>query len=200
MNIDFSKLKNMDLKDINLKDLKNRKELLILLGIVIFIVAIFLIGNGLWKDNVEASSELKRLKAKYEEILRKENSVEVLSQKIEEMNTEILASETAILPIDEAEIINILEDMQDKVGIRWDKKNRVISEATEVPEVKGILKFKVTISSFTATYEQTKKLMEYIDNLGSRASLESYTLGKNSLTSELRGTMVLNFYMAKDEA
>ncbi|MBP3285231.1 MAG: hypothetical protein J6M02_07020 [Clostridia bacterium] len=200
MNIDFSKLKNMDLKDINLKDLKNRKELLILLGIVIFIVAIFLIGNGLWKENVEASSELKRLKAKYEEILRKENSVEVLSQQIEEMNTEILASETAILPIDEAEIINILEDMQDKVGIRWDKKNRVISEATEVPEVKGILKFKVTTSSFTATYEQTKKLMEYIDHLGSRVSLESYTLGKNSLTGELRGTMVLNFYMAKDEA
>ena len=200
MKIDISKLKNIDLKDINLKDLKNKKELLILLGVVVFVVSILLIGNGLLTENQETRTELKRLKSRYEAILGKENSVEVLSNKIAEVSEEILKQETAIVSINELEIINILNKMQSDLGIQWDKDKRTISDSMEVPEAKHLLKFRVNIPSFNLNYEQAKKFLAYLDDLGDRVAVESLVLTENSLTKEMKATIILNFYMEKGEA
>lgn len=199
MKIDISKLKNIDLKDINLKDLKNKKELLMLLGVVVFIVSILLIGNGLLTENQETRTELKRLKSRYDAILSKENSVEMLSNRIAEVSDEILKQETAIVSINELEIINILNKMQTELGVQWDKDKRTISDSTEVPEAKHLLKFRVNIPSFNLNYEQAKKLLAYVDDLGDRVAVESLTLSENSLTKEMKATMILNFYMEKGE-
>jgi len=199
MKIDVSKLKKLDLKDINLKDLKNKKELLVLLGAVIFIISVLLIGNGLLSENQKVRNELKQLTTRYNSILSKENSIEVLSSQIAEVSDEILKQETAIVSINELEIINILDKMQTELGVRWNKDKRTISDSTEVPEAKHLLKFRVNIPSFNANYEQTKQILEYVDDLGDRVAVESLVLSQSSLTGEMNVTMILNFYMEKNE-
>jgi len=199
MKIDFSKLKDIDLKDINLKDLKNRKELLVLLGIVIFVVSIVLIGNGLFNENQKVQKELSRLQGNYEDILKKDNSIESLNSKIYEANNKILAHESAIAPILETEVIDMLEEIQKATGVYWEKKNRTLYEAEEVDDVEGIVKFKVNISSFSTSYEQFKTLINYIKNLDRKVSVDSLELTKDTQTGKYKGKMVLNFYMLETE-
>jgi len=198
MKIDFSKFKNLDLKDINLKELKNRKELLILLGIVLFVIAILLIGNSLWSKNCEAREKLEKLKDQYEAV-NKAGSVEVLSSKVETMRENLENNEGSTEPITKMEIIEILDKMQQDLGISWNKKTRVISDATKVDKVKGLFKFKVTVPDFVADYEDAKAIMEYIQKLDRKVSVESFSVKKNPLTGELRSSMVLNFYMRDEE-
>lgn len=195
MKIDISKLKKIDIKDINIKELKNRKELLLLLFIVIFIVSVLLIGNNLLAKNKETHDELDVLVKRYESILQREDSVEVLNSRIAEVSDEIAKQENAIVSINELEIINILDKMQSDLGVKWDKDKRTISDSMEVADVPHLRKFKVNIPSFNLSYEKAKALLEYVDDLGSRVSVESLVLSEYSLTGEMRGSLVLNFYM-----
>jgi len=197
MKINVSKLKDINLKDINLKDLKNKKELLILLGIVIFVVAILLIGNNLWSKNCEAREKLDDLKKKYEAV-NQAGSVEVLSSKVNALKETLEDKEGATGPITKLEIIDILDKMQKDLGISWDKKTRVISDATKADKAGTLFKFKVTIPSFAADYEDAKAIMEYVKNLERKAAVESFSLKKNPLTGEVRSNMILNFYMREE--
>jgi len=188
----------IDLKNIKLDEIKNKKELLVLCGIGIFVLAIILIGNNLVTENAEAKKTLEELEDKYIAVSSEENTPEVLNAKLFEINNDILSSQKSLLPINELEIIKILDDLQKKVGITWNEKNREISPAKEIEDIEGISKFTVKITAAAIDYEKAKLLMEYVQNLDRKVTISSLSFSKNQVTKEVRGTMVLEFYFQRE--
>ena len=208
MKVDFSKLKDVDLKDINLKELKNKKELLILLGIVIFVVAILLIGNSLWTANRAASDELAKLKLDYEKVCAVD-SADVLSNEIAVINQEILDKQDALKVLNKIEIRAIVDKMEKDLKVDWNwtfdnNENKTKVTVKSGDKKKGsqdseIEKYVVNLGSFKGDYNKLKEIMEYVKNMERMVSIDSLALTQSRVDGGTTINMKINFYMEAEK-
>lgn len=193
--------KKIELKDIDFTKVKaflKRKENLILLGAIIFIVIIISIGNVLIEDYKEAAQKRELAKKSYERIINSDTDVNSLTEKIEKANAESEEIFNKIAPVDRKDVADFLVHIENDTGVSWkDRTLTVKNEIKDVPGIKGIL---VNISEFDATYGELKIFVDYMKHYWREVSIDSLNFNKDALTGRMKGNMSLMFYMEDSEA
>lgn len=193
----------ISLKDIDVKKIigfLKRKETIIAIFVIIFIIGIFIVGNLLIEDYLVAIDERDFSKSKYERIMSLDTDTESLKKKIEEANNESEEILNTLSELDRKQVAEFLIKIQKETGITWDDGNRkftVKNSIKDAEELRGIL---VTISKFYGSYEDIKNFFDYIKQYERKVTIDSLNFSKDQLTGKMTGSMSLMFYMRNDKA
>lgn len=193
--------KKIDLKDIDFGKIKTflkRRETFVLLGALVFIIAVILVGNILVADYLEAAQKKELAKQSYDRIVSSDTDVNSLKEKIDKANIESAEIFDKLAPVDRKEVSEFLTHIEKDTGISW--KDRTLTVRNEIKDVSGIKGIAVNISDFDATYEEIKLFLDYIKNYWREVSIDSLVFSKDNLTGRMKGNMTLMFYMEDNEA
>lgn len=199
MNKDFfnKKISLKDIKDIkiDLKKIKNKKEIIISILILIYIICIILIGNHLLKQRELVKDEYDLKEAKYN-ALQNSISEEEFRKKILELENEKQELANKILPVESnMEVEKIFADFKAKAPITWGEPT------VEFREIVGLEKYNiysVDIESFSGTLKEVKDFLEYVDNYDRIVRIDSINFNKNKITGKIGGRVRLTFYFTKE--
>ena len=191
----------IDLKNIDFNKIKSffrKKETIIAIFVLIFIVGIVLVGNSLIGNYIEAIGKRDIAKKKYEAIINSDTSVESLNKKISDAEEENKQLEERISDISQREIAELLLKIEKESGLTW--VNKTISASKPVKEVDGLKAVPVTISGFSCSYSQLKDFFDYINDFERKVTIDTLSFGKDKTTGKIKdGSMTITFYM-KDES
>lgn len=190
----------IEFKDIDFNKVKaflRKKETIIAIFVIIFIIGIFVVGNSLIENYIEATDKRDSAKRKYETIISSDTSVESLNKKIEDANRENEELEERITELSQREIAEILLKIEKDTGVAWLSKS--FSAGKEVKDINGLKSISVNISGFSCTYEQLKDFFDYIDNFEREVTIDSLSFSKDRTTGRIKdGTMTITFYMKNE--
>lgn len=190
----------IEFKDIDFNKVKaflRKKETIIAIFVIIFIIGIFVVGNSLIENYIEATDKRDSAKRKYETIISSDTSVESLNKKIEDANRENEELEERITELSQREIAEILLKIEKDTGVAWLSKS--FSAGKEVKDINGLKSISVNISGFSCTYEQLKDFFDYIDNFEREVTIDSLSFFKDRTTGRIKdGTMTITFYMKNE--
>ncbi len=188
-------LKNIDFNKI--KSFFRRKETIITILIIAFVLGIILVGNSLISDYVVATEKRDSMKRKYEAIINSDTSVESLNKKIENAEEENKEVEAQISEMNQREIAEILLKMEKDTGLTWSGKT--IAASKTVKDAEGLRSTSVSISGVTCTYDQLKNFLDYIDNFERLVTIDTLSFSKDRTTGKVKdGNMTITFYMQAD--
>lgn len=193
----------ISLKDIDVKKIINflkRKETIIAIFVIIFIIGIFLVGNLLIEDYMSAVSERDFSKSKYERIMSSDTDTESLKKKIEEANNESEEILNTLSELDRKQVAEFLIKIQKETGITWDDANRKFNVKNNIKDAESLKGILVTVSKFYGSYEDIKNFLDYIKQYERKVTIDSLNFSKDQLTGKMTGSMSLMFYMRNDEA
>lgn len=191
----------IDLKNIDFDKIKSflkRKETLIAIAIIIFIIGIIITGNILLNNYSEAVKERDLAEYSYNAIIHSDTNVNSLLEKINMAgieNDEILNSLSELSQRDIAEALLVI---QKDTGVYWENKS--FSMKNEIKGAPGLKGISVVISNFTATYDGIKGFMEYIENYDRKVTIDALSFARDNQTGKMKGNMTLTFYMKNNEA
>lgn len=190
----------IDLKDIDFNKIKaffRKKETLIAILVIVFVIGILVVGNSLIGNYSDAVKKRDSAKRKYEAIINSDTSIESLNKKIENANQENEELEKSISEMSQRDIAEILLKIGKDTGVNWVSKS--FSASREVKEVSGLKAIAVNLSGVSCTYEQLKDFFDYIDNFEREVTIDSLSFSKDRTTGWIKeGSMTLTFYM-RDE-
>lgn len=190
----------IDLKDIDFNKIKaffRKKETLIAIVVIVFVIGILVVGNSLIGNYSDAVEKRDSTKRKYEAIINSDTSVENLNKKIENVNQENEELEKRISEISQREIAEILLKIEKDTGVTWVSKS--FSASREVKDVAGLKAIAVSLSGISCTYEQLKDFFDYMDNFEREVTIDNLSFSKDRTTGRVKeGSMTITFYM-RDE-
>lgn len=199
MNKDFFN-KSISLKDIkfskiDLKKLKNKKEIIIGILILVYIICIILVGNHLLKMREEAKSEYEIKEIKYNS-LQNSLSEEKLREQILEMENEKEKLSNKVITVENnIELDKIFSDFKVNAPIIWD--NQTV-RPREMKDFKDYDIYTVDIDAFSGTLDQVEAFLEYVDNYDKIVRIDTLSFSKNKITGKLGGKAKLTFYFRKE--
>lgn len=190
----------IDLKDIDFNKIKAffmKKETIIAILVIVFVIGILVVGNSLIGNYSDAVKKRDSAKRKYEAIINSDTSIESLNKKIENANQENEELEKSISEMSQRDIAEILLKIGKDTGVNWVSKS--FSASREVKDVAGLKAIAVNLSGVSCTYEQLKDFFDYIDNFEREVTIDSLSFSKDRTTGWIKeGSMTLTFYM-RDE-
>lgn len=190
----------IDLKDIDFNKIKTffrKKETLIAIVVIVFVIGILVVGNSLIGNYSDAVEKRDSTKRKYEAIINSDTSVESLNNKIENANQENEELEKRISEMSQREIAEILLKIEKDTGVTWVSKS--FSASREVKDVAGLNAIAVSLSGISCTYEQLKDFFDYMDNFEREVTIDNLSFSIDRTTGRVKeGSMTITFYM-KDE-
>ncbi len=201
VNKDFFKkpisLKDINLKNINLKNLKNiknKKEILIVILMLVYIVIVFLTGNALINTRGKAKSEYQTKLAEYNSLVNS-LSEDKIKEKINELELEQENLAKKIEEVDNTKLREILTDFKKGAFITWEDEEIMLRSETKEFEDYDI--YVVNIKSFSGSLEQIESFLEYVDNYSRIVRVDTITFRQNQITGKLSGQLKLSFYFKK---
>lgn len=200
----------IDLSNIDFEKIKaflKRRETIIAIIVIIFIIAIIVIGNFLIEDYREADRNRDLLKVSYEKVISADTNVDSLNSKIDEVNLENEKLLGRLSYITQKDVVEVLSKIQQDTGVSWDDDQKDFLQDTNAKDKKkdktkddfGLKFYTVTIKKFYATYEEAKALLTYIENMDREVTIDSFSFSKDKLTGRMIGNMRLTFYYIDDE-
>lgn len=199
MNKDFFtkpiSLKDIKFEKIDFKSIKNKKEIIIGILILLYIIVIFVLGNNLLKTRSEVKAEYEIKEQKYE-ALQKSRSEDELKKQIEEITLEkekLAGKISGIKSINE--FLEIFNDFKKNAPITWEKEN--ISIRPQTKEFSNYDIYSITIDSFSGTFGQVEEFLEYVNNYNKIIRVESLNFKRSAITGKQIGDIRLAFYFKK---
>lgn len=191
-------LKDIDFKKINLKNIKNKKEIVIGILVVIFLIVIFVIGNVLLNKRADAKSEYERKESKYNS-LQSALSEERIRSNISKLEMEMEELADIVTEITPAQFNDVFSEFKSGVAISWDKSdgNEEISLKTDNRDYPEYDIYSVNIKTFSGTLNEIKDFLEYVDNYPRIVRVDTITFKQNQITGRLSGQIRLSFYFKK---
>ena len=190
----------IEFKDIDFNKIKSffkRKETIIAIFVLIFVVGIILVGNSLIGDYIAATEKRDNAKKKYAAIINSDTSVESLNKKIGDTEEETKKLEEKISEMSQREIAEILLKIEKESGLTWVSKTFSASKA--VKDVNGLKAISVNISGFACTYNQLKDFLDYMDNFEREVTVDTLSFTKDRTTGRIKdGSMTITFYMKSE--
>lgn len=199
MNKDFFtkpiSLKDIKFEKIDLKNIKNKKEIIIGVLILAYIIIIFILGSNLLKTRSEVKEQYEIKQQKYEALgnaLTEENLKKQIDQII--IEKEKLADKIeGIKSINE--FTEIFNEFEVNAPITWESEKIAIKSETKESLEYDI--FSIDILSFTGTFEQIEDFLRYVDNYNKIVRIESLDFRRSSITGKLIGDIKITFYFKK---
>jgi len=190
-------LKDIKIEKIDLKNIKNKKEIVIGILVLAYVIGIFIFGNNLLKERAEVKSQYEIKEQKYEALLSASSEEEIKKQ-IEEMELE---KEKLAVKIDgirsSNEFTEIINDFRENAPIKWDLDKQNISVRLDTKEFEDYDIYTVNISSFSGTFSQVEEFLEYVNNYNKIVRIDSLGFRKNAITGTLGGDLRMSFYFKK---
>ena len=190
----------IEFKDIDFNKIKSffkRKETIIAIFVLIFMVGIILVGNSLIGDYIAATEKRDNAKKKYDAIINSDTSVESLNKKIGDTEEETKKLEEKISEMSQREIAEILLKIEKESGLTGVSKTFSASKA--VKDVNGLKAISVNISGFACTYNQLKDFLDYMDNFEREVTVDTLSFTKDRTTGRIKdGSMTITFYMKSE--
>ena len=201
MNKDFLKkpisLKDLNLKDMNLakiKDIKNKKEILVCILIIAYIVIIFLTGNALINTRGNAQSEYQVKLTRYNSLVNSP-SEDAIKERLNELEVEREELSKVVEAVDNIALRSILSDFKKGAQITWEDEEIMLRSETKDFEDYDI--YVVNIKSCSGTLEQLEGFLEYVNNYDKIVRVDTITFRQNQITGKLSGQLKLSFYFNK---
>lgn len=193
----------IDLKKIDIEKIKaflKRKETILAILVLIFIICIIIVGNLLIEDYGEAVRKRDVVKASYESIISSDTNVESLTKKIEEATSENESISIGLEPLEQFDVNNLLNEIKKDTKVTWRDETKTFTLIHEVTETPNLKAYVVTIDGLTGTYDSIKGFISYINDHEREISIDRLSFSKNKQTGYMSGSVTLTFYMEKTEA
>jgi len=188
-------LKDIKFEKIDLKNIKNKKEILIGILILIYIIFIFVFGNNLLKTRAEVKMQYEIKEQKYEALQRALSEEEIKKQIEEiELEKEKLAGKVESIKSPN-EFTEVFRTFKANAPISWNKED--INVRPNTKEFSDYDVYSVSISSFSGTFEQIQDFLEYVDNYEKMIRVETLSFRRNQITGKLGGEIRLSLYFKK---
>ena len=200
MNKDFlSKpisLKDINLKNIDFRKIKNKKEIIIGILILVYIIVILIIGSFLLNERSEAKDDFSAKESRYNSLMRAP-SEEKLQEQIEELEVEKSKLDSMIKEVTPAEFNEIFSEMKSEIGITWSAESEEVALRPDTKNYPDYDIYVVNIKSFSGTFEQIEEFLEYVDNCDKIVRVDSIGFKENQITGKLVGQLKMSFYFKK---
>ncbi len=200
MNKDFlSKtisLKDIDFKSIKLKSIKKKKEIIIGILFVVYVIAVIIIGKNLISTRAELEGEYAK-KEQRANSLKQGDSEEEIQRKIDDLEIEKENLNNAFYAITPAQFTDILSDFKRNSPITWDDKDVDVSIMPVKPEYSSYDVFSVYVKSFSGSFNQVKEFLGYVKNYDKIVRLDSINFRRDDVTGNMKGAIKLSFYFKK---
>lgn len=195
MNKDFL-TKPISFKDIDLKklNLKNNKQIVIGILILVYIIVIVCIGNVLISNRAEVKAEHETKETKYNS-LKAASSEDEIREKIKELEAEAETLSNEMVEINSsAERTKIFKDFRSGSPIKWEEDSEKITQKSETKEMAGYEIYTVNVGNFSGTYSQIEDFLKYVENYEKVVRIDTLAFKSNSVTGKLSGQLRLSFY------
>lgn len=191
-------LKDIDLKKINFKNIKNKKEIVIGILVLIFVIAVLVIGSVLLNKRADAKSEYEKKESRYNS-LQNALSEESIRNNISKLEMEKEGLADIVTSITPAQFNDVFNEFKKGVAIYWDKSdgNEEISLKTDNKDYPEYDIYSVNIKTFSGTLSEIKDFLEYVDGYSKIVRVDTITFKQNQITGRLSGQVRLSFYFKK---
>lgn len=201
MNKDFlSKpisLKDIDFKSIKLKSIKKKKEIIIGILFVIYVIAVIIIGKNLISKRTELKAEYSRKEQRVNS-LKEALSEEEIQKKIDDLEIEKENLNNAFYAITPAQFTDILNDFKRNSPIDLDEGGDIeVSIVPDRPEISSYDVYSVYVKSFSGSVNQVKEFLEYVKNYDKIVRIDAINFRRDDITGRMKGPLKLSFYFKK---
>lgn len=193
-----------DIKNIfsKLKNSKNKKEIIIGILILIYIISVVIIGYNLWNRRIEAKAEYDRKESQYTSLKSIKSEAE-LKKMIENAELDKAKLESRMIEIKtSSELTAALDDFKKDCPIKWnanDKNESFTPSKSSNKELSGYDIYALRVDSFSVSLDQAVEFFEYVKNYDKIVRVDTFEVSKNRITGAMNGSMRLSFYFKKSE-
>jgi len=194
VNKDFFK-KSISLKDIDFKKIKNKKEIVIGILILAYIIVIICIGKFLLDERETAKIEFDAKESRYN-LLKSASSAEELKAQIDALALEKEKMAIKVSSITNNEFNDVLADFKKKSPIVLSEEEVTIRNTSKELEEYSV--YNVTFKSFSGSLEQMEEFLKYVDEYERIVRIDTFNFKKNQITGNMGpGSLKLSFYFKK---
>jgi len=189
-------LKDIDFKSIKLKSIKKKKEIIIGILFIIYVIAVIIIGKNLISTRAELQGEYSKKEQRVNS-LKKGATEEEIQKKLDDLEIEKENLNNTFYAITPAQFTDILNDFKRNSPITWDDKDADVSIMPDSSEYSNYDGFFVYVKSFSGSFNQVKKFLEYVKNYDKLVRVDSINFRRDDVTGNMKGVMKLSFYFKK---
>lgn len=196
MNKDFftKSISLEDIKKLDIRKIKNKKEIVIGILILAYIITIFCIGNSLLKSRQEVKAQYDIKEQRYNS-LQNAPSEEELKEQIQELSLEKERLSDIVQEVDNNEFRDILSEFKRGAPISWEEEE--VSLKPETKEFANYDIYIVNIKDFSITFDQLEEFLTYVENYNKVVRIDTLGIKKSEITGKMTGQLKLSFYFRK---